>query len=130
MDSSAPANPPATGANSGEAGLATDQAQSVPPQAESGSTPVAGEASSPHTPPSVWTIANTLTLSRMALAVTGARGPAEPDEPIKIRFGTGFLARFATGDPYVPFGPFLSVGAFVAAFWPWLVPDLVAAWRG
>ena len=67
-------------------------------------------------------------LGSLALSVTGAS--ADPQGSIKIRFGTGFFARLATGDPYVPFGPFLSLGAFVAAFWPGLIPELVARWRG
>ncbi|MBX3471579.1 MAG: prepilin peptidase [Planctomycetes bacterium] len=57
-------------------------------------------------------------LRRLALAITGARGPAAPDERLSIRPGTGLLARFATGDPYIPFGPFLTLGAFVAIFFP------------
>jgi leader peptidase (prepilin peptidase)/N-methyltransferase len=69
-------------------------------------------------------------LGQMALRLTGApRGvPVAADEVVPIRPGTGFLARFATGDPYVPFGPFLSVGAFVAAFWPGAVQRAWIAW--
>jgi len=57
-------------------------------------------------------------LRRLALRLTGARGPAAPDEVLPIRRGTGLLARFATGDPYIPFGPFLTAGAAVAILWP------------
>lgn len=64
-------------------------------------------------------------LKRLALWLTGARGPAAPDERVALRPGTGLLARFATGDPYIPFGPFLTLGAFVAIFFPELVPGLV-----
>lgn len=64
-------------------------------------------------------------LKRLALWITGAKGPASaPDERLPIRAGTGLLARFATGDPYIPFGPFLTVGAFVAIFFPGLLFDL------
>jgi prepilin signal peptidase PulO-like enzyme (type II secretory pathway) len=67
-------------------------------------------------------------LGELALSITGAR--ADAGGAVKIRFGTGIFARLATGDPYVPFGPFLSVGAFVAAFWPGLVPEVLSFWRG
>ena len=30
----------------------------------------------------------------------------------------GLAAKFATGEPYVPFGPFLALGAFLVALWP------------
>lgn len=64
-------------------------------------------------------------LKRLALWLTGARGPAAPDERVPVRPGTGLLARFATGDPYIPFGPFLTLGAFVAIFFPDLVLGLL-----
>lgn len=64
-------------------------------------------------------------LKRLALTLTGARGPAAPDERVPLRPGTSILARFATGDPYIPFGPFLTLGAFVAIFFPDLVPSLL-----
>ncbi len=64
-------------------------------------------------------------LKRLALALTGASGPAAPDDRVPIRPGTALLARFATGDPYIPFGPFLTLGAFVAIFFPTLVPGLL-----
>lgn len=57
-------------------------------------------------------------LRRLALWITGARGPAAAEDRVAIRPGTTLLARFATGDPYIPFGPFLTVGAFVAIFFP------------
>jgi len=71
-------------------------------------------------------------MGRLALRLTGALGaPAVgPDDEVPIRPATGFLARFATGDPYVPFGPFLSLGAFVAAFWPGLLQQAWLAWVG
>jgi leader peptidase (prepilin peptidase) / N-methyltransferase len=66
-------------------------------------------------------------LKRLALWLTGAKGPAKsPDERLAIRRGTGLLARFATGDPYIPFGPFLTVGAFVAIFFPGLLFEVFA----
>jgi leader peptidase (prepilin peptidase) / N-methyltransferase len=57
-------------------------------------------------------------LRRLALWLTGAKGPAKPDERLATRPGTALLARFATGDPYIPFGPFLTAGAAVAIFFP------------
>ncbi len=69
-------------------------------------------------------------LRRLALALTGARGPAGPEDPVAIRPGTGLFARFATGDPYVPFGPYLVAGGLVAAFWPEALHRLVALIAG
>jgi leader peptidase (prepilin peptidase)/N-methyltransferase len=66
-------------------------------------------------------------LSQFAFWASGARVEGEQ---VRVRWGSGFLVRFATGDPYVPFGPFLSIGAFVAAFWPGFVPSLLARWHG
>jgi prepilin signal peptidase PulO-like enzyme (type II secretory pathway) len=63
-------------------------------------------------------------LASLALRLTGAK-PAPAQAPVEIRPGTSFLARFATGDPYVPFGPFLSLGAFIAAFWPGAIQALL-----
>ncbi|RMG07410.1 MAG: hypothetical protein D6731_23770, partial [Planctomycetota bacterium] len=69
-------------------------------------------------------------LRRFAVWVTGARGPAGPDEEVPLRPFTGLFARIATGDPHVPFGPFLSLGAFVAAFWPGALPEALRLLSG
>jgi len=54
----------------------------------------------------------------VGLAVAGEPGP---DGEVPLRPGTAWIARLLTGDPYVPFGPFLSIGAFVAVFLPGLL---------
>lgn len=72
-------------------------------------------------------------IRRWALAATGARAPAPgpdgqpaaPDARLPIRPGTSLLARLATGDPYIPFGPFLALGAMVVIFFPEAVPALL-----
>lgn len=69
-------------------------------------------------------------IRRLALAITGAKGPARPDERVPIRFGTGLFARLATGDPYIPFGPFLALGAFVVIYFPGLVPSVLRRLSG
>lgn len=69
-------------------------------------------------------------IRRWALRCTGARAPAlaegapphDPELRLGIRPGTGLLARLATGDPYIPFGPFLALGAMVVIFFPDAVP--------
>jgi leader peptidase (prepilin peptidase)/N-methyltransferase len=67
-------------------------------------------------------------LRRLALAITGVRRPEpfDPEARLAARPGTSLFARLATGDPYIPFGPFLSLGAFVAIFFPTLVFRLLA----
>lgn len=67
-------------------------------------------------------------LSYLVLRLTGApklpegykplRAFMKSKEPIALRWGGGLAARFATGDSYLPFGPFLILGAFVCTFWP------------
>ncbi len=58
-------------------------------------------------------------LKRLALWMAGARRAAAPEEEVRPR--SALLTRLATGDGAVPFGPFLSLGALLAAFWPQVV---------
>lgn len=55
-------------------------------------------------------------LGRLALRLAGAPAAAPPDAEVPLR--SALLARLLTGRPHVPFGPFLSLGAWVAAFAP------------
>lgn len=58
-------------------------------------------------------------LSYLALRVFGAPSEAaDDDQPVRLWPGGWLAARFATGDPYIPFGPFLALGAFLIALWP------------
>jgi leader peptidase (prepilin peptidase) / N-methyltransferase len=66
-------------------------------------------------------------LSYLALRFFGAPGMPSGYRSVKqllltkdipLRWGGGVAARFATGDSYLPFGPFLILGGFVCAFWP------------
>lgn len=46
-----------------------------------------------------------------------------------VRTGRGSLPeRLRTGDPYIPFGPFLSLGAAVALYFPEAVPGALRWW--
>jgi leader peptidase (prepilin peptidase) / N-methyltransferase len=48
--------------------------------------------------------------------------------PIPLRFGGRLAARFATGDNYLPFGPFLILGALVCALWPDAIHGALMWW--
>jgi len=77
-------------------------------------------------------------LAWLALRFFGAPAPPRGYRPLRAfvkskheialgRLGGPIAARFATGDSYLPFGPFLILGAFVCAFWPGAIHD--ALWK-
>ncbi|MEZ0228397.1 MAG: A24 family peptidase [Planctomycetota bacterium] len=67
-------------------------------------------------------------LSYFGLRIFGAPAPPSGYKALRafilskevypLRPGGGLAARFATGDSYLPFGPFLVLGAFVCTLWP------------
>jgi leader peptidase (prepilin peptidase)/N-methyltransferase len=63
-------------------------------------------------------LAETTLMSYWALRIFGAPAEAPDDQKVVLRFGGGLAARFATGEPYLPFGPFLALGAGLFAFFP------------
>ncbi len=79
-------------------------------------------------------------MSYIALRIFGAPAPPsgykklrafmKSKDPYTLRPGGGFAARFATGDSYLPFGPFLILGGFVCAFWPGAIHLALLKWSG
>lgn len=66
---------------------------------------------------------------RRLLRLATARAPVDRDEErVPLRPGGALLVRLATGDPHIPFGPFLALGAAVALYAPHAVPDLLRWW--
>jgi leader peptidase (prepilin peptidase)/N-methyltransferase len=63
-------------------------------------------------------LAETTFLGYAALRIFGAPREAPDEETLRLRPGGWIAAKFATGEPYVPFGPFLALGAFLVALWP------------
>ncbi len=64
-------------------------------------------------------------LSYLALRLCGAPAEAADDAVVTLRWGGGLAARFATGDSYLPFGPFLALGAAIYMYWPDLIFRIV-----
>jgi leader peptidase (prepilin peptidase)/N-methyltransferase len=54
---------------------------------------------------------------RWVLRLVGAR-QAPDDRVVRTWPGTSLVVRLATGEPSIPFGPFLALGAAVAVFVP------------
>jgi leader peptidase (prepilin peptidase)/N-methyltransferase len=57
-------------------------------------------------------------LSYLALRLFGAPTEAKDEEVVHLRWGGALAARFATGDSYLPFGPFLAIGGGICLYWP------------
>lgn len=66
-------------------------------------------------------------LSYLALRAFGARASRD-DAAVPLRPGGSLAARFATGDAYMPFGPFLALGALIVLLWPDYLYQAVLVW--